>query len=107
MLSKMFKLCQPFDGTKKTNIATLVENLLGNFETIVQYNKGEEGRMVFTLLSEIMSLNFRQEDRQVEQRHHPDSVRHDDRHHAGLGAAQVRRGERLESGDRGGRLSGC
>ena len=42
MLSKMFKLCQPFDGTKKTNIATLVENLLGNFETIVQYNKGKD-----------------------------------------------------------------
>ena len=48
MLSKMFKLCQPFDGTKTTNIATLVENLLGNFETIVQYNKGEKVRMVFT-----------------------------------------------------------
>ena len=105
MLSKMFKLCQPFDGTKKTNIATLVENLLGNFETIVQYNKGEKVRMVFTtssfftLLSEIMSMTCRQEDGQVEQRHHPDSVRHDDRHHAGLRAAQVRRSERLESGD--------
>ena len=56
MLSKMFKLCQPFDGTKKTNIATLVENLLGNFETIVQYNKGEKVRMVLTLLSEIMPM---------------------------------------------------
>ena len=39
MLGKMFRLCQPFDGTRKQNIATLVETLLGNFETIVQYNK--------------------------------------------------------------------
>ena len=41
MLGKMFRLCQPFDGTRKENIATLVETLLGNFETIVQYNKAQ------------------------------------------------------------------
>ena len=39
MLGKMFRLCQPFDGTRRENIATLVETLLGNFETVVQYNR--------------------------------------------------------------------
>ena len=40
MLGNKFNLCTAFDGTKTSNVATLVETLLGNFETIVQYNKG-------------------------------------------------------------------
>ena len=40
MLEKKFKLCSVFDGSKNTSVATLIETLLGNLETIVQYNKG-------------------------------------------------------------------
>merc|ERR1719348_1054301 len=34
----MFQLCQPFSGEDPREVATLVETLLGNIETVVQYN---------------------------------------------------------------------
>ena len=40
-LGKMFRLCQPFDGSK-AGLATLVETLLGNLETVVQYNRDKK-----------------------------------------------------------------
>jgi len=43
MLTKLFNLCLPFDGKSKANIATLVETLIGNIETVVQYNKDRQG----------------------------------------------------------------
>lgn len=39
MLSRMFTLCTPFDGTKTEDTATLFESLIGNFEGVVQYNR--------------------------------------------------------------------
>ena len=53
MLGQKFHLCQPFDGTNKANVATLVETLLGNFETIIQYNKG-----VMSLFLYFLSLSL-------------------------------------------------
>eukprot|EP00088_Acartia_fossae_P038980 TRINITY_DN4052_c1_g3_i2.p1 TRINITY_DN4052_c1_g3~~TRINITY_DN4052_c1_g3_i2.p1 ORF type:complete len:487 (+),score=107.90 TRINITY_DN4052_c1_g3_i2:51-1511(+) len=38
-LTKMFRLCTPFNGNKLTDITNLYETLIGNFEGIVQYNK--------------------------------------------------------------------
>merc|ERR550517_1561497 len=40
-LGKMFRLCQPFDGSK-SGLASLVESLLGNLETVVQYNRDKK-----------------------------------------------------------------
>ena len=40
-LGKMFRLCQPFDGSR-TGLASLVETLLGNLETVVQYNRDKK-----------------------------------------------------------------
>merc|ERR1719483_1904450 len=61
MLTKMFKLCKPFDGKDKANIATLVETLIGNIETVVQYNKdrkefegGQWGNITTRVICEIM-----------------------------------------------------
>ncbi|XP_059091857.1 putative serine protease K12H4.7 [Tigriopus californicus] len=39
MISKKFNLCTPFDSTKKHDMANFFENLVGNFEDVVQYNK--------------------------------------------------------------------
>ena len=58
MLGQKFHLCQPFDGTNKANVATLVETLLGNFETIIQYNKGEMSNESISIFS-IIELTFR------------------------------------------------
>jgi len=59
MLTKKFKLCKPFDGTKKANTATLIETLLGNFETIIQYNKdkknGKWSNITTQVLCDIMT----------------------------------------------------
>jgi len=59
MLTKKFKLCKPFDGSKKANIATLMETLLGNFETIIQYNKdkktGKWSNITTQVLCDIMT----------------------------------------------------
>ena len=61
MLTKMFKLCKPFDGKDKANIATLIETLIGNIETVVQYNKdrkefegGKWGNITTNIICEIM-----------------------------------------------------
>jgi len=43
MISKMFKLCSPFDGTDHSAVATLIEGLIGNIETVVQYNNDHKG----------------------------------------------------------------
>ena len=40
-LGKMFRLCQPLEGSQ-TGVATLVEGLLGNLETVVQYNRDKK-----------------------------------------------------------------
>ena len=40
-LGKIFRLCQPLDEGK-TGVATLVEALLGNLETVVQYNRDKK-----------------------------------------------------------------
>jgi len=53
MLTKMFKLCKPFDGKDEANIATLVETLIGNIETVVQYNK-DKGNKSTNKVCEIM-----------------------------------------------------
>ena len=37
-LGKMFRLCQPLEDSQ-AGLATLVEGLLGNLETVVQYNR--------------------------------------------------------------------
>ncbi len=40
VLSKDFKLCSPFDGTKENDVANFFENVVGNnFEDVVQYNR--------------------------------------------------------------------
>jgi len=61
MLGQKFHLCQPFDGTNKANVATLVETLLGNFETIIQYNKdkktGKWSNITTKSLCDIMTNN--------------------------------------------------
>jgi len=38
-LTKSFRLCTPFNGSNRADIANLFESLIGNFEGIVQYNK--------------------------------------------------------------------
>ncbi|TRY70321.1 hypothetical protein TCAL_08250 [Tigriopus californicus] len=35
----LYSLCTPFDSTKKHDMANFFENLVGNFEDVVQYNK--------------------------------------------------------------------
>merc|ERR1711981_1536914 len=60
-LTKMFNLCKPFNGSEKSDIATLVETLIGNIETVVQYNKdrkefeGEKwGNITTSIICQIM-----------------------------------------------------
>ena len=61
MLTKMFNLCKPFTGLDKADTATLVETLIGNIETIVQYNKdrkefegGKWGNITTRIICNIM-----------------------------------------------------
>lgn len=39
LLSKLFRLCSPFDGTDTRDTSNLLESLVGNFEDVIQYNK--------------------------------------------------------------------
>ena len=39
MITKMFKLCKPFDGTNEFDVSNFFQMIIGNFEDVVQYNK--------------------------------------------------------------------
>ncbi len=43
LLSKLFKTCEPFDGTNSNDVSNFVESLIGNFEDVIQYNKDNRG----------------------------------------------------------------
>ncbi len=38
-VEKLFQLCDPLDQSNELDLANLFENLAGNFEEVVQYNR--------------------------------------------------------------------
>eukprot|EP00096_Caligus_rogercresseyi_P009056 TRINITY_DN3006_c0_g1_i1.p1 TRINITY_DN3006_c0_g1~~TRINITY_DN3006_c0_g1_i1.p1 ORF type:complete len:501 (-),score=82.80 TRINITY_DN3006_c0_g1_i1:279-1751(-) len=62
VLSKMFKLCEPLNGTLSRDVSSFMESLIGNFEGVVQYNKdnrafegADDQDITIDTLCEIMS----------------------------------------------------
>merc|ERR1712172_223130 len=58
LMSKIFKTCQPFDGSDPRNVSNIMESLIGNFEGIIQYNKdnrpGQTANITINTLCDIM-----------------------------------------------------